>query len=494
VSIDDIRSERFKKLDLLKKQGIDPYPADSFRTHENVAFLNSFQTILNSREEITLAGRIMSIRNQGGIIFVDLFDGTARIQVLIKKDDIGEKLFNFFLEVVSVSDFIEVTGVAFVTQRGVNSLLAKTWRMLAKSLLQVPDAWFGLKDEDERYRKRYLDILLNSEVADIVKKRSLFWNAVRSFMLERGFIEVETPVLEIKTGGAEARPFTTHHNALDLDLYLRISPELWHKKLIVAGFPKVFEIGRVFRNEGISYEHAQDYTHFEFYEAYQDNRKGVPMLIDLYRTVAQKTFGTLQFKIGEFNVDLGKKWEEYDFNQLMKEKYGFDPRDIDLKVVKNSLKREKIEYKLITDVGRGVDLLWKKIRKEIGGPAIITGIPIYLEPLAKKSKDDGRVVDRFQILLAGSEVGKALNELNDPIDQRERFEKQQALRDAGDEEAQMADFEYVEALEYGMPPTFGFGVSERLFSFLAGKSIRETQLFPLMKPKIIFSKDKREKS
>ncbi len=483
MSVDDIRSERLKKLTILKENGIDPYPVESFRTHENASFLKSFQTIADSQEKVTLAGRVMSVRGQGGIIFIDLFDGSARVQALIKKDDIGEQSFGLFSEVVGVSDFLEVSGVAFVTKRGANSLLAESWRMLAKSLRQVPDEWFGIKDEDERYRKRYLDMLLNTEVADIVRKRSLFWNTIRSFMLERGFVEVETPILETKTGGAEARPFVTHHNALDMDVYLRISHELWHKKLIIAGFPKVFEIGRVFRNEGMSYEHAQDYTHFEFYEAYQDAGDGMPMLVELYRTVAQKTFGTLKFKMGEFDVDLGVEWEKYDFSQLMLEKYGFDPKDVDLKKVQEILKKEEIKFDSNIDIGRGVDLLWKKIRKNIGGPAILTGIPAYLEPLAKKSKNDERIVDRFQILLGGSEVGKAFNELNDPVDQLQRFEKQQALRDAGDEEAQMADFDYVEAMEYGMPPTFGFGVSERLFSFLAGKSIRESQLFPLMRPR-----------
>jgi lysyl-tRNA synthetase, class II len=286
------------------------------------------------------------------------------------------------------------------------------------------------------------------------------------------------------TGGADARPFITHHNALDMEAYLRISVgELWQKKLMIGGIPKTFEIGRIFRNEGISYEHAQDYTSFEFYEAYQYAREGVPMIIDLYRTVAEKTFGTLKFKIGSFDVDLSKKWETLDFNDLMQQAYGFDPRDVDQKTVISILKKEGISHDLKEDIGRGVDLLWKKIRKTIAGPVILVGIPVYLETLAKKSTSDVRVVQRFQILIAGSELGKAFNELNDPEDQRERFIHQQSLREAGDDEAQMADFEYVEALEYAMPPTFGFGVSERLFSFLAGKSIREAQIFPLMRRK-----------
>jgi lysyl-tRNA synthetase, class II len=483
MSSDNIRSERLKKLELLKESGINPYPAEANRTHENSFFLKEFESFLDSKEQVTLAGRIMSFRNQGGIGFIDFFDGSARVQSLIRKDDIGDRSFNFFLETASVGDFIEITGTAFITKRGVNSLLVKDWCMLAKSIRQIPDEWFGLRDEDERYRKRYLDTLLDQQVFELINKRSIFWNAIRSFMLKRDFIEVETPILETKTGGAEARPFITHHNALDIDVYLRISHELWHKKLIIGGFPKVFEIGRVFRNEGMSYEHAQDYTHFEFYEAFQDARAGIPMLIDLYRHAAQETFGTLKFSIHAFDVDLGGDWEQLNFNELMKTSYGFDPRDVSLTEVKRVLNQEEIEYQTTIDIGRGVDLLWKKIRKTIGGPAILTGMPVYLEPLAKRNTEDVRVVDRFQILIGGSELGKAFNELNDPEDQRKRFEEQQALRDAGDEEAQMADFEYVEAMEYGMPPTFGFGVSERLFSFLADKSIRESQIFPLMKPR-----------
>jgi len=482
--LDDVRAERFKKLDLLRQQGIDPYPAESNRTHENAAFLESFDLLVSSEEQVTIAGRIMALRNQGGIVFLDLFDGSGRVQVLIRRDALGNESMDLFMKVIDSGDFIEVSGTAFTTKRGVNSLMVSKWRILSKSIRPIPDEWFGLKDEDERYRKRYVDMLLDSEVAGLIKKRSVFWNAVRTFMLERDFIEVETPTLETLTGGAEARPFVTHHNALDIDVFLRISVgELWQKKLMIGGFQRTFEIGRIFRNEGMSYEHANDYTSFEFYQAYQDARAGVPMLIDLYRTVAESTFGTSRFQINGFDVDLSADWKRYDFNELMQKEYKVDPRDVELGSVISLLQKHGIPYEPNIDVGRGIDLLWKKIRKTIGGPAIMTGMPVYLEPLAKKSMGDSRIVDRFQILIGGSELGKAFNELNDPADQRKRFEDQQVLRDAGDEEAQMADFEYVEAMEYGMPPTFGFGVSERLFSFLAGKSIREAQIFPLMRPR-----------
>jgi lysyl-tRNA synthetase, class II len=479
-SIEEIREERLKKVALLREKGIEPYPIASRRTHDNATFLEQFNEAMGS---VTLAGRVLSIRGQGGISFVDLYDGTRKAQCVLRKDDMGGEAFTLFIDTTDVGDFIEVTGTAFTTNRGMSSLLATSVRMLTKSLRPIPDSWYGLKDEDERYRKRYLDILQSEEVRDRIRKRSLFWNAIRTFMLERDFVEVETPVLETLTGGAEARPFVTHHNALDIDVFLRISVgELWQKKLMVGGLPKTFEIGRIFRNEGMSHEHAQDYTSFEFYEAYQDAERGVPMLIELYRTVAQKTFGTSTFTIGGFTVDLDAEWEQYDFNALMQQRYGFDPREVTIEEVRAQLVSEQVPHEDTVDVGRGVDLLWKKIRKTIAGPAVLTGMPVYLEPLAKKSPHDNRVVERYQILLAGSEVGKAFNELNDPIDQRERFVAQQALRDAGDDEAQMADFEYVEAMEYGMPPMFGFGVSERLFSFLANTSIREAQIFPLMRP------------
>lgn len=482
-NIDDVRNERLKKIAILRERGIDPYPPDSTRTETNASFLEHFDNRASSGDAVTLAGRIMSLRGQGGIIFADIYDGTARVQILLKKDDVGEEVFDLFERTVDASDFIEVSGTAFTTNRGVNSLLGQSWRMLAKSLRPVPDQWFGIKDEDERYRKRYLDMLLNSDVAELVRRRSVFWNTIRSFMLERGYLEVETPILETKTGGAEARPFVTHHNALDIEVFLRISHELWHKKLIAAGIPKVFEIGRVFRNEGMSFEHAQDYTHFEFYSAYEDASSGIPMVIDLYRKVAQETFGTLSFTINNFSIDLGAEWEQYDYCALIQDAYDFDPRDVSLDVVKKKLDTAGISYDDSLDIGRGVDLLWKKIRKTIAGPGILTNMPVYLEPLAKKTPGDERVVERYQIVLAGTEMGKGFNELNDPVDQRERFDYQQKLRDAGDEEAQMADYEYVEAMEYGMPPMFGFGVSERLFSFLSGVSIREAQLFPLMRPR-----------
>lgn len=483
--IETVRAERLAKIEQLKEAGIDAYPARSFRTHTVVQFLENHAALEKNSEQVALAGRVMSTREHGGSLFVDIFDGTKG-QCFVQRKNLGESSYDLFTAVVDTGDIVEFIGTAFTTKRGMSSLDATGWRMLAKSLRPLPDEWYGIKDEDERYRKRYLDILLTKDLADRIRRRSAFWNTVRQFLLERDFVEVETPVLETTTGGAEARPFVTHHNALDMDVYLRISAgELWQKRLMVAGLPKTFEIGRIFRNEGMSAEHAQDYTQVEFYEAFKEYEAGMEMITDLYRTIADKVYGTWKFSIKGFEIDLDKDWKTYDFLELMKATYGFDPRDSDSKTTDliRLLEKEEIPVPEVPEIGRIVDLLWKKIRKTLAGPGFLINVPVYLEPLAKKSAKDPRVVERFQVMIAGSEIGKGFSELNDPVDQSERFKRQQQLREAGDEEAQMADAEFVEALEYGMPPAFGFGVSERLFSFFEGVSVREGQIFPLMRPR-----------
>jgi lysyl-tRNA synthetase, class II len=483
-TLEEIRKERVLKGELLQSKNIPLYPAQTVRTHTIAEVVDSFSDFVESQAVVTVAGRITAKREHGGSIFIDLFDGTSQIQGYLKKDVIEDALFSLFVDTVDRGDFIELTGTSFTTKRGEPSLLASSWSMLTKSLLPIPTEHFGIKDDDERFRKRYLDILLNKELAARIRRRSLFWNAARSFLLARNYIEVETPVLETTPGGAEARPFVTHHNALDMDVHLRISAgELWQKKLMVAGIPKTFEIGRIFRNEGMSNEHLQDYTQLEFYEAYSDFEKGKKMIRDLYLHLAKTTFNKTAFSIREHEFDLQAEWVTYDFSYLILEKYGIDPRDTDLASVRSALETAHVPYDSSINVGRGVDMLWKKIRTTLSGPGFLVNVPVYLEPLAKRSSEDSRVVERFQVILAGSEVGKGFSELNDPRDQEDRFKHQEELRAQGDEEAQFADSEFVEALEYGMPPTFGFGTSERLFSFLEGVSVREGQIFPLLKPK-----------
>lgn len=484
ASLEEIKKERLKKISLLKEAGINPYPAKNEVNFSLAEIISNFVQLSESSQVVTLGGRIMALRTQGAIIFLDLYDGTANLQGMLKKDDLGDK-FDLFVETIDIGDFVQITGHIFETNRGEKTIQSNSWKILAKSLRPLPDKWAGLQDTEEKLRRRYLDILLNQEVKEMVIKRSKFWRSLRDFLLNKDFIEVETPVLENTPGGADARPFITHHNALDMDVYLRISAgELWQKRLMVAGLPKVFEIGRIFRNEGISSEHLQDYTQLEFYWSYADYEKGMILIKDLYRQVALDTFGTTKFKIKDFEIDLADEWEVYDYLEIIKKEIGLDVMSVSLEELSTKLKALKIDF---DDNGfnrtRAIDSFWKYCRKKIAGPGFLINVPVEMEPLAKRKADNPNLVERFQVILAGSEMGKGFSELNDPIDQYNRFVDQVKLREAGDEEAQMKDDEFVEALEYGMPPTFGFGLSERLFAFLSDLPVREAQIFPLMRPK-----------
>ncbi|MDO8482181.1 MAG: lysine--tRNA ligase [bacterium] len=480
----DIRKDRLKKLENLKKAGIEAYPAQSHRDISIEDTLATFDELEASDKKIHIGGRIMSKRGQGGIMFADLFDGTGRLQIVLQKTEIDQALYELFTECVDASDFIEVSGTVFKTKRGERSLQVQKWRMLSKSLLPIPDEWFGLKDEEKRLRERQIDLLLNTELRDMFVRKARFWSTCRKFLEERNFLEVETPVLETSPGGAEARPFITHHNALDMEVYLRISAgELWQKRLLVAGFPKVFEIGRIFRNEGQSREHLQDYTQMEFYQAYSDYRDGMKLVQELYRHLAHKVYKKYTFTINGNEVDFADEWKTVDFSESIKEHFGIDPINCSEKEAVDAAREANVlSSETEPNKERSIDQLWKQIRKGIAGPAFLVGVPIYLEPLAKRSSQNPNIVERFQVIIAGSEVGKGFSELNDPIDQRERFEEQQRLRDKGDEEAQRLDADYVRAMEYGMPPAFGFGVSERLFAFLEDRPVHEVQLFPLLRP------------
>jgi lysyl-tRNA synthetase class 2 len=494
-SIEELRKTRLEKLKKLEHAGLLAYPAKTKRTHSVVQVLVNFSALggsasgwkklLKVKKEIVIAGRIMAKRGQGGLTFIDVDDGSGKIQAIIKTDKIGEKGYQFFLDVFDIADFVELTGTLFTTQRGEKTLEVQDYKMLAKALLPLPEKWHGICDTEECLRKRYLDILFHPEVREMLEKRAKFWNFMREFLIKKGFLEVETPVLETTPGGADARPFITHHNALDMDVYLRISMgELWQKKLMVAGFEKTFEIGRQFRNEGMDSEHLQDYTQMEFYWAYVDYEQGMKFVEEMYKYIAQKTFGTLQFKIRGFDVDLSKKWEKYDYKTEISKYTGINIEEASLSEMEKALQKLKVEYdKKGFNKVRAMDCLWKCCRKKIAGPGFLINTPIEVSPLAKKSEKSEKVVQRFQVIIAGSELGNGYSELNDPIDQAERFAEQQKLREKGDEEAQRYDKDFIEALEHGMPPTCGFGVSERLFAFLMDKPTRECQIFPLMKPK-----------
>lgn len=483
--LEDIIKFRRDKLQRLKDAGVDPYPSSTGRTHTNKEVLEQFESLAG--KEVTLVGRIRSWRTMGKLIFSHVEDGTGRIQFLFKEDNVGAEPFQNLLDNFDIGDFVEATGTLFITKTGEKTLQANSYKLLAKSLLPLPSEHYGLNDEETRLRKRYLDILLNPEAKEIFVKKNRFWSSMRNFLVQKDFLELQMPILESVPGGAEAEPFITHHNALDKDFYLRISLELPLKKMLVAGYEKVFEIGRIFRNEGISSEHLQDYTQMEFYWAYGDFEKLMQFSQEMYQHVIQETFGTLKINYQGTEIDWSGSWPRQDYFELFKKYTGIDLNSASEDDLRMYAEKEHIKAEPHARKGRLIDLIFKKkirILPEVSmQPSFLINQPIEIEPLAKKSPLNSKVVQRMQILACGSELGKGFGELNDPIDQRERFEAQMKLREAGDAEAQMIDEEYVEAMEYGMPPAAGFGLSERLFAVLCDKSIRETVIFPPMHDK-----------
>ena len=481
-SLEEIRTERIKKRELLRAAGMDPYAASTARTHDIKAVLADFEPLCDDETPLIIAGRVFSLRRHGGSSFADLDDGTGRIQVFFSRDIVGKRLFDLLTETIDPSDFIEVSGQAFFTKRGTPALSVTDWKVLTKALQAVPSEHFGLKDEEERNRKRYLDILLDPALREIFEKKEKFWEISRLFMKQHGFAEVETPTLEITTGGAEARPFKTHHNDFDTDVFLRISiGELWQKRLMAAGYTKTFEIGRAYRNEGTSPEHLQEFTNLEFYMAYADYRAGMELTKALYREIAEKVFGTTKFTTRGHTFDLADEWKEIDYVEEIRRHTGINVMEAGKTEMEAKLRELGVQYEG-DNKERLTDTLWKYCRKQISGPAFVVGHPLLVAPLAKQ-KAGSAVAERFQILLAGSEIGNGYSELNDPEEQAKRFALQQKLIEAGDEEAMMPDHEFVEMLEYGMPPTCGFGFGERLFAFLIDKPLREVQMFPFMRPR-----------
>lgn len=483
ASLEELRVERIKKLHLLEEAGMNPYTAESFRTHTILEALEGFETLANNGTSVTLSGRVITLRGQGALLFFNFTDGTGTFQGLAKKGETEDTLFKLFTDTVDAADFIEVTGTLFRTKTEQQTILVKTWRILTKALAPLPDKWHGLQDVEERFRKRYLDILTTPELQQLFENKAKFWEVTRAFMKDNGFTEVETPTLEVTTGGAEANPFKTHHKDFDIDVFLRISiGELWQKRLMAAGFAKTFEIGRAYRNEGSSPEHIQEFTNMEFYWAYANYKDGMKLAQKLYQKIAHEVFGTMIFTTRGHTFDLGGEWPVIEYREEVLKQTSIDVLQSSEKEMMHKLNELGVKYDG-ENRERLMDTLWKYCRKNISGPVFLIHHPKLVSPLAKACEDNTELTERFQIIIAGSEVGNGFSELNDPIDQRARFEAQQALIDRGDDEAMMPEWEFVEMLEHGMPPTCGFGFGERLFAFMVDKPIRETQLFPLMKPK-----------
>jgi len=479
--LDELIEERLRKLKNIKERGITPYPESVRRTHRITEVLESFSKLSKSRKSVYLTGRIRAFRDQGGVIFLDIEDGSGRIQAVLKKDN-SKNNFDFWRENLDIGDFIEIGGSLFKTKRGEKSIEVKSFKLLVKTLRAIPKDFYGITDIETRLRKRYLDLILHPELRELFIKKSKFWNEMRKILKEENFVEVETPVLEVVPGGADAEPFVTHHNALDTDYYLRISLEISLKKLLVGGYEKVFELGRIFRNEGIDAEHLQDYTQLEFYWAYADYNDLMKFIEQLYKKVIKGTLGTLTTTYKGQKINWGRKWPKVDYYTIFKKRTGLDLKSATEKELFDKADKEELKPDKTLGRGRLIDLLFKKLcRSSLIQPCFLVNPPVDIEPLAKRIEGEPGKVARFQIMAAGTELGKGFSEANDPIDQRERFKEQMRLREKGDKEAQRLDEDFLESLEYGMPPAAGFGVSERLFSILVDKPIRETTFFPLMR-------------
>ncbi len=473
--LSEIRKIRLEKLVKLREMGIDPYPSK---------YSKSFIEISKAKESLSktvdVVGRLWRWREHGNVIFADLRDASGQIQLLFQKKLLGDKYK--LLKLFDSGDFLGVSGVVIKTQAGEITVDVSSFELLGKSIRPMPDSWEGLTDRETRYRRRYLDTNINPDVYQRFIRRSKFWEAHREFFKQNDFIEINIPVLEHIPGGGDANPFVTHMDAIDQDFYLRISQELYLKRLIGGGYEKVYEIGPRFRNEGLSDEHLPEHIAMEFYWAYADWQDGMKLIKELYKYVINYVYGDKKiFNIRGFKVDFSKDWEIIDFCEYINQKYDIDISKPNLKEIKKVLDTHKIKHDPNISIPRGVDILWKQLRTQIGGPAFLINHPKYLSPLQKPSINNPNIVERFQPIIGGSELGNGWSEVNDAIDQYERFSEQQKMREAGDKEAQWLDIDYVEMLEYGMPPTFGWGHSERLFWFLEDVTAREGVPFPQLK-------------
>ena len=484
ATLQDYRNERLRKLEQLKELGIDPYPAESKRTNTCLEVSENFDALAG--HDVTVVGRIVSIRSFGKLAFIKLRDMSGEVQLYLQKDDVAELdaargvLGMKQLKLLDTGDFIQATGEVMTTQTGEKSVGVRELRLLTKALRPLPE---NLTNKEERFRRRYVDMNVNPEVRERFIRRGKFWQATRKFLDDRGFREVNVPVLEHTTGGADANPFKTHMNALDQDFYLRISHELPLKRLIGAGFEKVYDVGPRFRNENYSDEHLPEHVAMEWYWAYADWRDGMAFMEEMYKYVLKETFGTLQFNVLGFEIDLDKPWEQWDYAEVIKQHYGIDVYNTTIEEVAAKLKENGLEVEKTDSIPRGIDKLWKKIRATVGGPVWLINTPKFVSPLSK-SNPDGNTVQRFQPVMLGSELGNGFSELNDPIDQLNRFVEQQQMRDGGDDEAMMLDIDYVEMLEYGMPPTCGWGYSERVFWLFEGVTAREGVPFPQLRGEV----------
>lgn len=489
ATMKELRDERLRKLEEIKNLGLDPYPAKTERTVMTAEIINHFDEM--EGKTVSVAGRIAGIRKFGKLAFIVLRDFSGKIQLFITAKDLAEtsakdnSIGIKDLNLLDTGDFIQANGEVIKSKTGEISVATRELRLLTKSLRPMPSQQDGFTNKEERFRRRYVDMNVNLEVRDRFVRRSKFWQATRDFLNSHGFFEINIPVLEHTTGGADANPFVTHMDALDdAQFYLRISHELPLKRLLGAGFEKVYDLGPRFRNENYSDEHLPEHIAMEWYAAYWDWREGMAFMEEMYKYVLQETFGTLKFKLDRFDIDMSGKWEVWDYAEVIKKHYGIDVFDTTIEEVSAKLKENNLEVEKTDSIPRGIDKLWKNIRKDVAGPVWLVNTPKFISPLSKSNPNNQQVVERFQPVIAGSELGNGFSELNDPIDQLNRFVEQQQMRDDGDNEAMMLDIDYVEMLEYGMPPACGWGYSERVFWIFEGVTAREGVPFPQLKHEI----------
>ena len=467
---------------------INPYPDHFVRTHE----IADARLLEDGTTDVKVAGRIVLMRKMGKMSFLTIQDIKGKIQISIKIDMVGEEAYDFFKKYIDIGDFIGVCGEVFTTHTGEKTIRAASYEFLGKALKPLPEKFHGLTDTESIYRYRYLDLITSKESRNKFLFRSKFIKKLRDYLDKEGYIEIETPILNNKASGATAKPFITHHNALDIDLYLRIAPETYLKRAVVGGFTKVFEIARCFRNEGMDTTHLQDFTMIEGYGAYLNYKDNMKFLQNMLQSIIKDLFGTLEIKVGDKLVDLSGTWPVVSFRDLI-----LQYSNIDIKVYNtkesllNKIKEDKIEIDSETPLenlgyGNLVDQLYKKVaRPNVIGPIYLTEHPIDLSPLARANDDDKTITDRFQLVINGAEIINAYSELVDPIDQEQRLLKQAALKANGDEEAMPMDYDYIEAMEYGMPPISGWGMGlDRLIQLLtSSENIKDVVMFPLMRPK-----------